>query len=213
VISPSPLCAALVRDASVPHSTTITCPAFGGRGLFNINNLVDCISEAGSLFGQYTSGISTRGFANDILKVALAHEAQKYPAAFTPKRLVYGRGYGGQVVNDLQHIINWPFLTAGSCDALTQMVFSAVCRPTAVHPPHRIPIAGCQHHSAGDHACETWGRKFPGSGAWADLVGFASNAIVLSSAGVMWSLNSSFWYEERYRKMILFHERHPKHGV
>ncbi len=101
------------RQSPVPHSTSIACPSFGGRGLFNINNLVDCITEAGSLFGQWTSGISTRGYANDILKIALAHEAQSYPGAFTPKRLVYGRGYGGQVVNDLQHIVNCNYL-AGS---------------------------------------------------------------------------------------------------
>jgi hypothetical protein len=101
------------RLSPVPQSTSIACPSFGGRGLFNINNLVDCITEAGSLFGQWTSGISTRGYANDILKIALAHEAQSYASAFIPKRLVYGRGYGGQVVNDLQHIVNCNYL-AGS---------------------------------------------------------------------------------------------------
>ena len=101
------------RSAAVPSSTSIVCPSFGGRGLFNINNLVDCITEAGNLFGQWTSGISTRGYANDILKTVLAHEAQAYPSTFTPKRLVYGRGYGGQVVNDLQHIVNCNYMAGG----------------------------------------------------------------------------------------------------
>jgi hypothetical protein len=100
------------RDSTTPRSTSISCPTFGGRGLFNINNLVDCITEAGTLYGQWTSGISTRGYANDILKIALAHEARSYPPTFVPKRLVYGRGYGGQVVNDLQHIVNCNYLAA-----------------------------------------------------------------------------------------------------
>jgi hypothetical protein len=97
------------RESLVPHSTTVACPTFGGRGLFNINNLVDCIAEAGNLFGQWTSGISTRGYANDILKIILAHEAQSNYIG-VPKRMVYGRGYGGQVVNDLQHIVNCNYL-------------------------------------------------------------------------------------------------------
>jgi hypothetical protein len=101
------------RNTTVPQSTSIVCPSFGGRGLFNINNLVDCITEAGSLFGQWTSGISTRGYANDILKIALAHESQSYASSFTPKRLVYGRGYGGQVINDLQHIVNCNYMASG----------------------------------------------------------------------------------------------------
>ncbi len=100
------------REATTPRSTSISCPTFGGRGLFNINNLVDCITEAGTLHGQWTSGISTRGYANDILKIVLAHEVQAYPSTFATKRLVYGRGYGGQVVNDLQHIVNCNYLAA-----------------------------------------------------------------------------------------------------
>jgi hypothetical protein len=109
------------RTSTIPRSTSIVCPTFGGRGLFNINNLVDCIVEAGSLFGQWTSGISTRGYANDILKILLAHEVQKYPTTFTPKRVLYGRGYGGQVINDLQHIVNCNYLFSADPRARRQL--------------------------------------------------------------------------------------------
>ena len=38
---------------------------------------------------------------------------RRYQPSFTPKRLVYGRGYGGQVVNDLQHIVNCNYMAGG----------------------------------------------------------------------------------------------------
>ena len=90
----------------VPATTVVDCTsvAFDWRASV-ANSLPRCVSETNAKFGQWMTGISTRGYANDIIAIALSLDPVPPPPA-APRRLLYGRGYGGLVAEEIQTIMN-----------------------------------------------------------------------------------------------------------
>jgi hypothetical protein len=90
----------------VPATTVVDCTtvAFDWRASI-ANALPRCVAETNTKFGQWMTGISTRGYANDVISVALSLDPVPVAPA-TPRRLLYGRGYGGLVAEEIQTIMN-----------------------------------------------------------------------------------------------------------
>jgi hypothetical protein len=90
----------------VPVTTVVDCTSvpFDWRASI-ANALPRCIAELNAKFGQWMTGLSTRNYANDIIAVAVALAPAPLPPA-APRRLMYGRGYGGLVAEEIQVIMN-----------------------------------------------------------------------------------------------------------
>ena len=54
------------------------------------------------MYGNWMAGMTTRHYANDLLSVLDSNP----PPAPSPRRLVYGRGYGASVADEMQTILN-----------------------------------------------------------------------------------------------------------
>lgn len=90
----------------VPATTVVDCSAAQQDWRSTIvNGLPRCVAETSVKFGQWMTGISTRSYANDIISVALSLAPVPSPPA-TPRRVLYGRGYGGLVAEEIQTIMN-----------------------------------------------------------------------------------------------------------
>jgi len=96
--------------AEVPAMTVIDC-SLNVRS--NINGLPRCVADTNYKFGQWMTGISTRSYANDIIAVALSLDPVP-PSPSPPRRLLYGRGYGGLVAEEIQTIMNCNTIAQGN---------------------------------------------------------------------------------------------------
>jgi hypothetical protein len=54
------------------------------------------------MYGNWMAGMTTRHYANDLLSVLDSNP----PPAPSSRRLVYGRGYGASVADEMQTILN-----------------------------------------------------------------------------------------------------------
>jgi hypothetical protein len=87
--------------SSLPQHTHIACSSSLSLGDFAPDHLMPCIQEANLKYGNWMSGMSTRHYANDLLFVL-----DSITAAPASRRLVYGRGYGAVVADEMQTILN-----------------------------------------------------------------------------------------------------------
>jgi hypothetical protein len=90
---------------NIPSQTSISCSSSVAQRPypdFNPDHLQPCIQEAIMKHGDWLSGISTRHYANDLLFIL-----DSVPlSAPNLRRLVYGRGYGAVVADEMQTILN-----------------------------------------------------------------------------------------------------------
>jgi hypothetical protein len=88
-----------------PSQTSISCSSSISQRPFpdfSPDHLMPCIQEANLKYGRWMSGITTRHYANDLLSVL-----DKNPVpANASRRLVFGRGYGASVADEMQTILN-----------------------------------------------------------------------------------------------------------
>jgi hypothetical protein len=89
-------------SVNVPSQTTVSCSSSVSLFDFTPDHLQPCIQEANLKYGRWMSGITTRQYANDLLFVL---DSNPLPAPAT-RRLVYGRGYGATVADEMQTILN-----------------------------------------------------------------------------------------------------------
>jgi hypothetical protein len=87
-------------NGSVPSQTSVSCSSSVSKYDFSPDHLMPCIQEANLKFGRWMAGMSTRHYANDLLSVL---DSITQPAT---RRLVYGRGYGATVADEMQTILN-----------------------------------------------------------------------------------------------------------
>jgi hypothetical protein len=91
--------------SGVPSQTSVSCSSSVSkrpRPDWAPDHLMPCIQEANLKYGRWMAGMSTRHYANDLLSV-LDSNPPTLPAT---RRLVYGRGYGATVADEMQTILN-----------------------------------------------------------------------------------------------------------
>jgi hypothetical protein len=97
----------------VPATTVVDCATVPFNWRASIANaLPRCVTEINSKFGQWMTGISTRNYANDIISIALS--LSPTPPSSASRRLLYGRGYGGLVAEEIQTIMNCNTINNGN---------------------------------------------------------------------------------------------------